>query len=43
VRDRIAALFVDPMVMTPNDFGAYVQKEIDLNAALIKAAEIKAD
>ena len=25
------------------DFDAYVQKEIDLNAALVKAADIKAD
>jgi tripartite-type tricarboxylate transporter receptor subunit TctC len=43
VRDRIAALFVDPMVMMPNDFDAYVQKEIDLNAMLVKAAGIKPD
>ena len=43
VRERIAALFVDPMVMTPNDFDAYVRKEIDLNAALVKAAGIKPD
>jgi tripartite-type tricarboxylate transporter receptor subunit TctC len=43
VRERIAALFVDPMVMTPNDFDAYVQKEIDLNAALVKAAGINPD
>lgn len=42
-RERIAALFVDPMVMTPNDFDAYVRKEIDLNAALVKAAGIKPD
>lgn len=41
VRERIAALFVDPMVMTPNDFDAYVKQEIDLNAALVKAAGIK--
>jgi tripartite-type tricarboxylate transporter receptor subunit TctC len=43
VRERFAALFVDPMVMTPNEFDAYVQKEIDLNAALVKAAGIKPD
>jgi tripartite-type tricarboxylate transporter receptor subunit TctC len=43
VRERIAALFVDPMVMTPNDFDAYVQREIDLNAALVKATGIKPD
>ena len=44
VRERIAALFVDPMVMTPNAFDAYVQKEIDLNAALAKRrASIRTD
>jgi tripartite-type tricarboxylate transporter receptor subunit TctC len=43
VRERIAALIVDPMIMTPNDFDAYVREEIDLNAALVKAAGIKPD
>jgi len=43
VRERSAALFVDPMTMTPGEFDAYVLKEIELNAALIKAAGIKAD
>ena len=43
VRERIAALFVDPMVMTPNEFDAHVEKEIHLNAALVKAAGIKLD
>ncbi len=43
VGERIAALFVDPMVMTPNEFDAYVQKEIALNAALVKAAGVKPD
>jgi tripartite-type tricarboxylate transporter receptor subunit TctC len=43
VRERIAALFVDPMVMTPNEFDTYVQKEIDLNAALVKAVGVKPD
>jgi tripartite-type tricarboxylate transporter receptor subunit TctC len=43
VQERIAALFVDPMIMTPDDFDAYVQKEIGLNAALVKAVGIKPD
>jgi len=43
VRERIAALFVDTMAMTPNEFDAYVEQEIGLNAALIKAAGIKLD
>jgi len=29
--------------MTPSEFDAYVEKEIDLNAALAKAAGIKLD
>jgi tripartite-type tricarboxylate transporter receptor subunit TctC len=41
IRDRLASLGVDPMVMTPTEFDAYVQKEIDINAALVKAAGIK--
>lgn len=42
VRDKLAALGVDPMVMTPSEFAAYVEKEIALNAALVKAAGLKA-
>ena len=42
VRDKLAALGVDPMVMTPSEFAAYVEKEIALNAALVKAARLKA-
>jgi len=41
VQARLAALFVDTMVMAPNDLDAYVQKEIDLNSALVNAAGIK--
>jgi tripartite-type tricarboxylate transporter receptor subunit TctC len=43
VRDRLTALVVDPMAMAPDDFDAYVQKEIALNAALVQAAGIKPD
>ena len=43
VRERLAALFVDPMVMTPSEFDAHVKKEVALNAALVKAAGIKPD
>jgi tripartite-type tricarboxylate transporter receptor subunit TctC len=43
VRERMATLFVDPMVMTPRELDAYVLKEIELNAALVKAAGIKPD
>jgi tripartite-type tricarboxylate transporter receptor subunit TctC len=43
VRDRLATLFVDPLVMTPAEFDVFVQKEIAINAALVQAAGIKAD
>lgn len=41
VRDRLADLGVEPMLMAPKDFDAYVQKEIDANVALVKALGIK--
>ena len=40
-RERLAALGVDPMVMTPNEFDAHVQKEIAFNAALVKEIGLK--
>ena len=43
VRDKLVALGVDPMVMTPAEFDAHVEKEIAVNAALVKAAGIKPD
>ena len=42
VRDKLAALGFDPLVMTPAEFDAHVEKEIAVNAALVKAAGIKA-
>ena len=41
VRDKLAALGFEPMVMTPAEFAAHVEKEIAVNAALVKAAGIK--
>ena len=41
LREKLAALGLDPMVMTPGEFDAYVRKEIALNAALVKAAGLK--
>ena len=43
VRERLATLGFDPMVMTPKEFDAHVEKEIAINAALVKAVGIKAD
>ena len=41
VRDKLAALGVEPMVMTPGEFDAQILNEIAANAALIKAAGMK--
>lgn len=42
VRDKLTALGVDPMIMTPAQFDAHVEKEVAINSALVKAAGIKA-
>jgi tripartite-type tricarboxylate transporter receptor subunit TctC len=41
VQEKLATIGVDPMPMRPAEFDALVRKEIELNAALIKAAGIK--
>lgn len=41
VRDKLTALGFEPMVMTPAQFAAHVEKEIAVNAALVKAAGLK--
>jgi tripartite-type tricarboxylate transporter receptor subunit TctC len=41
VRDRLAKLGVDPMLMTPAEMEAYVEKEIAINAGLVKALGLK--
>ncbi len=41
VRERFAALGADPMPMSATEFDDYVRKEVELNAAIIKAAGIK--
>ena len=43
VMERLSSLGVDPMVMSPSDFDALVQKEIAVNAGLVKAAGIKSN
>jgi len=42
LRDKLAALGVDPMVMPPAQFAAYVGNEVALNAALARKAGLKA-
>ena len=41
LRDKLAGLGVDPMLMTPSEFDDMVQKEVALNAALVKAIGLK--
>ena len=41
VRDKLAALGVDPMVMSPPEFAAYVDHEIALNASLARKAGLE--
>lgn len=43
VRDRLATLGVEPMVMTPKEFDQYVQQEFAVNAALVKTIGLKLD
>ena len=43
VRERMSMMAVDPLVMTPSEFDAYVEKEIALNAALVQKIGIKSD
>jgi len=42
VRERLAALGAEPMVMTPADFRKFMREEIDDAAKVVKAAGIKA-
>ncbi len=42
VREKLANLAIDPMIMTPTEFDAFVEKEVALNAALVKKAGLKA-
>jgi len=41
VRERMAKLGAEDMRMTPADFDAYIRKEIQVNAVLVKAAAIQ--
>jgi tripartite-type tricarboxylate transporter receptor subunit TctC len=41
LRERLTQLGVDPMVMTPTEFDALVQKEIAINAALVQAIGLR--
>src|SRR5262245_8134769 len=43
VRERMAKLGAEPMILAPGEFDAYVRDEIIANAALVKAAGITAN
>ena len=42
-REKLAALGVDPMVMSPAEFAAHIGREIALNATLVQKAGVKAE
>jgi len=42
-REKLAALGVDPMVMSPAEFAAHIDQEIALNATLVQQAGVKAE
>jgi tripartite-type tricarboxylate transporter receptor subunit TctC len=41
VKEKLANVGGDPLPMKPAEFDAFTRKEIDVNAALVKAANIK--
>jgi len=43
VREKLAALGVDPMPMSPAEFAGHVEREVALNAALAEKAGLKAE
>ena len=42
VKDRVASLGVEPMILTPSAFGAHVEREIAENATLVRTIGLKA-
>jgi tripartite-type tricarboxylate transporter receptor subunit TctC len=43
LKERLAKMGIDPLVMSSSEFDAHVAKEIALNAALVKAVGIRTD
>jgi tripartite-type tricarboxylate transporter receptor subunit TctC len=41
VQGKLSALGVDPMLMSPKEFDAFIEKEIAANSDLVKAAGMK--
>ena len=43
VQEKLAALGVDPMPMSPAEFATHIEREIGLNAALVQKVGLKAE
>jgi tripartite-type tricarboxylate transporter receptor subunit TctC len=41
ISDKLVALGLDPIMMTPEEFDALVEREIAINAALVRAADLR--
>jgi tripartite-type tricarboxylate transporter receptor subunit TctC len=41
VQGKLSALGVDPMLMSPKEFDAFIEREIAANSDLVKAAGMK--
>jgi tripartite-type tricarboxylate transporter receptor subunit TctC len=41
LKERLAKIGADPLAMTPPEFDRFVQREIDINAAIVKAVGVK--
>jgi hypothetical protein len=41
VKEKLKGIGGDPLPMSPSQFGAFVKKEIDINATLVKASGVQ--
>ena len=41
LREKFNALVMDPMIMSPTEFDAFLKRDFELNADLVKAAGIE--
>jgi tripartite-type tricarboxylate transporter receptor subunit TctC len=42
IKERMAKLGADPLVMSPEAFNSYIKNEMDVAARIVKAANLKA-
>ena len=43
VREKFINVGADPLIMTPDDFAAFIRKDIEMWAGVAKAAGVKID